>query len=105
MKEGIQQKGFQALLALGRVGQAVVKLSGFAKFSREGFPFEDTRHVVQALAENFSLQHCIWASGWPYLKAPYRLDYTPMLALYADLFSLAECKQIMWHSPKQLFDF
>jgi predicted TIM-barrel fold metal-dependent hydrolase len=105
MKQDTQQKGFQALLALGRAGQAVVKLSGFAKFSNAGFPFEDARPVVEALAENFSLQRCLWASDWPYLKAPYRLDYTPMLALYADLFSLAECEQIMWHSPKQLLNF
>jgi predicted TIM-barrel fold metal-dependent hydrolase len=105
MKQDSQQKGFQALLALGRAGQAVVKLSGFAKFSSAGFPFVDTWAVVEALAENFSLQRCIWASDWPYLKAPYRLDYTPMLALYADLFNLAECEQIMWHSPKQLINF
>jgi predicted TIM-barrel fold metal-dependent hydrolase len=105
IQEGIQQKGFQTLLALGRTGQAVVKLSGFAKFSTAGFPFEDTCIVVEALAENFSLQRCVWASDWPYLKAPYRLDYMPMLALYADLFDLAECEQIMWHTPKQLFDF
>lgn len=102
---GVQQKGFQALLALGRTGQAVVKLSGFAKFSSAGFPFEDTRVFVQALAKNFGLQHCMWASDWPYLKAPYRLDYTPMLALYADLFSIQECEQIMWHSPRQLLQF
>jgi predicted TIM-barrel fold metal-dependent hydrolase len=105
MVEGMAQKGFQALLSLGRGGQAVVKLSGFAKFSRAGFPFDDSRPIVEALAETFSLQRCVWASDWPYLKAPYRLDYTPMLALYADLFSLSECEQIMWHSPQKLFDF
>jgi predicted TIM-barrel fold metal-dependent hydrolase len=105
LQAGVQQKGFQALLALGRTGQAVVKLSGFAKFSNAGFPFEDTRVFVQALAKNFGLQHCMWASDWPYLKAPYRLDYTPMLALYADLFSIQECEQIMWHSPRQLLQF
>jgi predicted TIM-barrel fold metal-dependent hydrolase len=104
-EQDILQKGFQALLALGRTGQAVVKLSGFAKFSAAGFPFVDVRPVVQALAENFSLQRCVWASDWPYLKAPYRLDYTPMIALYADFFSLTECEQIMWHSAKHLFDF
>jgi predicted TIM-barrel fold metal-dependent hydrolase len=105
MSESIHQKGFQALLALGRAEQAVVKLSGFAKFSNRGFPFEDARPVVEASLKNFSLQRCIWASDWPYLKAPYRLDYTPMLALYADLLSFAECEQIMWHSPKKLLNF
>jgi predicted TIM-barrel fold metal-dependent hydrolase len=105
LQAGLNQKGFQALLSLGQEGQAVVKLSGFAKFSKHGFPFEDARPVVEALAKSFSLQRCIWASDWPYLKAPYRLDYLPMLALYAQLFSLSECEQIMWHSPKQHFHF
>jgi predicted TIM-barrel fold metal-dependent hydrolase len=105
LQAGLNQKGFQALLSLGREGQALVKLSGFAKFSKNGFPFEDVRPVVEALAKSFSLQRCLWASDWPYLKAPYRLDYLPMLALYADMFNLPECEQIMWHSPKQLLSF
>lgn len=102
---GLQSRGFQNLLALGREGRAVVKLSGFAKFSSKGYPFEDARPVVDALAKNFGLQACLWASDWPYLKAPCRLDYGPMLALYADLFSLSECEQIMWQTPKQLLGF
>jgi predicted TIM-barrel fold metal-dependent hydrolase len=101
----LSQAGFQALLALGRGGQAVVKLSGFAKFSVQGFPFDDARPAICALAENFGLQRCVWASDWPYLKAPYRLDYGSMLALYADIFDLSECQQIMWHSPKALLGF
>jgi predicted TIM-barrel fold metal-dependent hydrolase len=34
----IQQAGFQTLLALGREGRAVVKVSGYAKFSQAGCP-------------------------------------------------------------------
>jgi predicted TIM-barrel fold metal-dependent hydrolase len=105
LKESLAQPGFQALLALGKEGAAVIKLSGFAKFSQAGFPFEDALPVVESLARHFSLQRCIWASDWPYLKAPYRLDYLPMLAIYADLFSIEECEQIMWHSPQQLLQF
>lgn len=105
LQENASKQGFEALLALGRSGQAVVKLSGFAKFSRAGFPFNDVRPVVESLAKNFSLQRCMWASDWPYLKAPYRLDYLPMMTLYADLFRIEECAQIMWHSPKKLLNF
>ena len=102
---GVRQTGFQALLALGRAGQAVVKLSGFAKFSRHGFPFDDVKPFVEALARDFSMQRCIWASDWPYLKGASRLDYGPMMALFADMFSLQECEQIMWQSPKHLLQF
>jgi predicted TIM-barrel fold metal-dependent hydrolase len=101
----LRQPGFAALLALGRSGQAVVKLSGFAKFSTRGLPFDDAGPVVEALAQAFGLRHCVWASDWPYLKAPERLDYGPMLALYQRWFSTPECEQIMWHSPKALFGF
>lgn len=102
---GVQPKGFQTLLSLGRSGQAVVKLSGFAKFSQSGFPFDDAKPFVEALAHDFGLNRCMWASDWPYLKASPRLDYGPMMALYADMFSRAECVQIMWHSPKSLLGF
>jgi predicted TIM-barrel fold metal-dependent hydrolase len=101
----VNQQGFQTLLSLGRDGRAVVKLSGFAKFSADGYPFADARPVVEALVKNFSLQRCVWASDWPYLKAPYRLDFGPMLAIFADIFDLSECEQIMWHSPRQLLGF
>jgi predicted TIM-barrel fold metal-dependent hydrolase len=102
---GVDQPGFQALLALGHDGQSVIKLSGFAKFSAQGWPFGDARPYIEALAQHFGLQRCIWASDWPYLKAPYRLDFGPMLGVYADLFSMDECEQIMWHSPKALLHF
>jgi predicted TIM-barrel fold metal-dependent hydrolase len=105
IEAGVEQAGFQALLAFGRSGRAVVKLSGLAKFSAQGFPFDDAKPYVEALARNFGLSNCLWASDWPYLKAPYRLDYGPMLALYAHLFDLAECEQIMWHSPKTVLGF
>ncbi len=102
---GLQQAGFQALLSLGGAGHAVVKLSGFAKFSQIGFPFDDAKPFVEALARHFSLQRCLWASDWPYLKGAHRLDYGPMMALLASVFSLHECEQIMWHSPKHLLQF
>jgi predicted TIM-barrel fold metal-dependent hydrolase len=98
---GLDQPGFAALLALGREGRAVVKLSGFAKFSQNGFPFADARPYVEALVQAFGLQQCIWASDWPYLKAPYRLDYGPLLKVYERMFSPTELHQLMWRSPKQ----
>ena len=101
----IQSKGFEALLALGREGRAVVKLSGMAKFSQTGFPFDDVRPCVDALVRHFGWDHCIWASDWPYLKAPYRLDYGPMLRLYERWFAPHERERIMWSTPQRLFGF
>ena len=105
LPDGIQQPGFQHLLALGRERRAVVKVSGFAKFSQTGFPFDDIRPWIDSLVRHFGLEQCVWASDWPYLKAPYRLDYGPMLRIYEQMFSATERHQLMWLSPKHHFGF
>lgn len=101
----MQQAGFQTLLALGREGRAVVKVSGYAKFSQAGFPFPDVRPYADALVQNFGVHQCVWASDWPYLKAPYRLDYGPMLKVFESQFSPAERAAMCWDSPKRHFGF
>ena len=102
---GLAQSGFQSLLALGRERRAVVKISGEVKFANSPFPFDDTRPYVDALLQAFGLEHCLWASDWPYLKAPFRLDYGPMLKRWEQHFSPAERRQIMWDNPVRLFGF
>ena len=102
---GLAQKGFQALLALGREGRTLVKISGFAKFSQTGYPFVDARAYTEALVRAFGLANCVWASDWPYLKAPYRLDYGPMLKVYETTFSASERQAMMWDAPQQHFHF
>lgn len=105
LPSGLHQKGFEDLLALGRDGRAVVKISGFAKFSETGFPFDDVKAYVDALTHNFGLSHCVWASDWPYLRAPYRLDYGPMLRVYEQWFDADERHQLMYLSAKHHFGF
>jgi predicted TIM-barrel fold metal-dependent hydrolase len=105
LNAGVSQPGFQALLALGREGRAVVKISGFAKFSQVGYPFADTRVFTESLVREFGLKNCVWASDWPYLKAPYRLDYGPMLRTYESMFNADERHQLMWSSAKHHFGF
>ncbi len=77
--QGVAQMGFQALLALARNGRVAVKLSGLQKFSGLPPPYEDTRPYLDALLEAFTLDACLWASDWPFLRAPQRLDVGPLL--------------------------
>ena len=100
-----QQAGFQALLALGREGRAVVKISGYAKFSKAGFPFADVRPFIDELVHHFGTRQCVWASDWPYLKAPFRLDYGPMLKVFESQFSKTERDDMLWSAPKEHFGF
>ncbi|PUE26190.1 2-pyrone-4,6-dicarboxylate hydrolase [Limnohabitans sp. JirII-29] len=105
LSDGLQAPGVQALLALGRSGQAVVKISGYAKFSQQLFPFDDVDAHVAQLVQAFGMSRCIWASDWPYLKAPYRLDYGTLLKLVERKFSPEDLQQVMWDNPKRLFGF
>jgi predicted TIM-barrel fold metal-dependent hydrolase len=105
MDGATQQAGFQSLLSLGREGRAVVKLSGYAKFSKAGFPFPDVRPFLDELTHHFGTRHCVWASDWPYLKAPFRLDYGPMLKVFESQFSKSDREVMMWSAPKQHFGF
>jgi predicted TIM-barrel fold metal-dependent hydrolase len=103
---GLQAPAFHALLALGRSGRAAVKLSGYIKFSRVAHPFADTWPFVRALADAFTLDACVWGSDWPFLRAPERVDYGPLLTLVEQLFpDPADRRKLFWQTPRQLFGF
>ena len=117
--QGVGQRGFQALLALGRAGRvansatgsaadkasprALVKLSGYAKFSAQPFPWTDTRPYVDALLDAFGPEGCLWASDWPFLRAPERIDLGTLLQLSHTLLPDAALRrQVMWATPRRL---
>ena len=103
---GIAHPGFAALLELGRRGQATVKLSGYAKFSRQSFPHADTEPYVRALTDAFTLDACVWASDWPFLRAPERIDYGTLLKFVERLFPDADDRRkLLWETPCKLFGF
>lgn len=103
---GLEQPGFQALLALGRQGSACVKLSGCMKFSRQAYPYEDTWPYLRALVDAFTLDACVWGTDWPFLRATQRIDYGPLLKLIELLFPAAdERRKLLWETPCALFGF
>lgn len=105
-QSGLGQAGFKALLALARTKRVSVKLSGYSKFSTAGYPFEDCWSFVQAIVDRFTLEHCMWASDWPYLRAPQRQDYGPLVDLVETLFpDAADRRALLWDTPRKLFGF
>jgi len=103
---GVDQPGFRALLVLGASGRAYVKLSGFVKFSREPAPHEDTWPFVTALVDAFTLDRCMWAADWPYLRAHVHVDYGVLLHLALTLFpDASDRRKVMWDTPRTLFAF
>lgn len=105
-KAGLGQPGFQAMLALGSAGRAAVKLSGHSKFSDQSYPYPDTWPYIRAIVEAFTLDACVWGSDWPFLRAPERVDYGPLLVLAEKLFpDPAERQKLFWDTPRRLFGF
>lgn len=103
---GLDQPGFKALLGLARTKRAFVKLSGYEKFSREPYPYIDVQPYVRALIETFTLDACVWASDWPFLKATKRVDYGPLLKLVENLLpGEHDRRKLLWETPQKLFGF
>ena len=103
---GVEQPGFQALLALARTGRVAVKLSGYQKFSALPPPYEDTRPFIDALLDAFTLDACLWASDWPFLKAPQRLDVGPLLRQVERLLpDAADRRKLFWDTPRRWLGF
>ncbi len=103
---GLNQPGFQAVLELGRRGNAAVKLSGPFRYSSQGWPYEDCDPFVQALIEAFTLDNCVWGSDWPFVRIPRRMDYGPthrMLSRW--LPDAADARKVLWESPQRWFGF
>jgi predicted TIM-barrel fold metal-dependent hydrolase len=103
---GVGQPGFRALLGLARRGGVAVKLSGQQKFSALPPPYDDTRPYLEALLEAFTLDACLWASDWPFLRAAQRLDVGPLLRQVARLLpDPSERLKLFWDTPRRWLGF
>lgn len=103
---GLGQPGFQALLELGRRGNAAIKLSGVFRYSKEAWPHADVEPFVQALVEAFTLEHCVWGSDWPFVRVPHRMDYGPVQALLTRWLPDPVARgKVLWDTPARWFGF
>ncbi len=103
---GPAQPGFQALLALAETKRAAVKLSGFNKCSVQHYPWLDAQPFVDELMQAYPPHQLLWASDGPFLKAPARIDYAPLLTLFERLVPDPAARHaIQWETPKRLLGF
>jgi predicted TIM-barrel fold metal-dependent hydrolase len=105
LRDGPDSPGQRALEELAADGKSVIKLSGFAKFSNEAYPFEDARTHAQRMHALFGTDRCLWASDWPFLRAPYRMDYGTLIQLAARWFRPDDLQKMMWDNPLRCFQF
>lgn len=102
----LDHPGFWALLNLAETKRAHVKISGFAKFSNESYPFKDIHPYVRAIIDAYTPERCLWASDWPFLRPPERQDYGPLIQLAETFFpDEAERRAVFWDNPCRLFGF
>lgn len=106
VSRGVAQPGFQTLLALGREGDAVVKLSGPFRSSVQGYPYRDVDPFVEAAIEAFTIDNCIWGSDWPFVRMDERMDYGLGLVCLPRWLPDAESRRkVLWTNPQRLFAF
>ncbi len=106
VRRGLAQPGFATLLAFGKSGNAVVKLSGPFRCSADGVPYRDVDPFIAAAIDAFTLENCIWGSDWPFVRMAERVDYSPGLAcLTRWLPNPDDRRKVLWENPARLFGF
>ena len=57
---------------------------------------------MRALVDAFGPERCVWASDWPFLRAPARIDYGPLLQLFAEIVPDDPVRRaILWDTPRR----
>jgi predicted TIM-barrel fold metal-dependent hydrolase len=102
----LNQPGFQAVLALVRETDAIVKLSAPFRTSAQPFPHVDVEPFIAAVVERYGVDRCIWGSDWPFLNTTQRVEYGKLLSLLARwLPDTADRERVLWLNPARLFGF
>jgi predicted TIM-barrel fold metal-dependent hydrolase len=102
----VAQPGFRAVLALGREGQASVKLSAPFRLSSRPDSYGDLDAFVEALLGAFGPSACVFGSDWPFLGLRARPDLGRVLkALGRWLPDRRDRQRVLWDNPFRLFGF
>ena len=100
---GLGQPGFQAVLRLGREGNAAVKLS--APFRISG-TYADLEPFARTVIEAFGVENCVWGSDWPFINMDTPMRYAAALqAVEHWLDEAGDLDRVLWHNPVRLFGF
>jgi predicted TIM-barrel fold metal-dependent hydrolase len=105
-RSGINEVGFNAILAMADTGRAVVKLSGAFRESRQAFPHRDLDPFAEAILKAYTPDNCIWGSDWPFLNVDPKPDYRQTLDwLENRLPDEVQRHKVLWETPSRLFGF
>lgn len=109
---GVNDPGFQALLALMQEGRFWVKLSAPYRLSELPYPWHDVTPFARALIAA-APDRLVWGSDWPHPAVPGHMpanfvmpndgDLLDILALWTADVSVQ--KKILTENPRKLYDF
>jgi predicted TIM-barrel fold metal-dependent hydrolase len=103
---GTRHAGFQAVLALGREGNAIAKLSSLFRVSRMLEGFDDQDPFVDKLLKAFGVDRFIWGSDWPFINVPRRPNYADLMTpLSRWLPDAGDRARVLAGNPRRLFGF
>ena len=61
---------------------------------------------MDALLDAFGPEGCLWASDWPFLRAPERIDLGALMQLTRALLpDAAVRRQVLWDTPRRVLDW
>jgi predicted TIM-barrel fold metal-dependent hydrolase len=105
LAEGVDQPGFQAVLQLGRAGNAAIKLSAPFRISRSP-AYDDVKPFVRAAIDAFGIENCVWGSDWPFINMDAPMTYAAALkSVETWLDDAADLDRVLWQNPVRLFGF
>jgi len=103
---GLGAPGFQAVLELGRSGNAALKLSAPFRLAPKRGDYGAIQGHAEALLAAFGKEGCIWGSDWPFLGMDYEIRYADCLAALARwLPDAADRDRVLRDNPARLFGF
>jgi predicted TIM-barrel fold metal-dependent hydrolase len=66
----------------------------------------DVDPFIAAAIRAFTLDRCVWGSGWPFVRHDARMDHGPEFACVVRWLPAETNQQkLMWETPKRLFGF
>jgi predicted TIM-barrel fold metal-dependent hydrolase len=106
VREPVAQPGFQAVLGLGRIGRAYIKLSAPYRSSLTASPHADLTPFVRAAIDAFGIDRCIFGSDWPFLNTGPTIHYVDQLAWLAhEVPDPASRRKVLDDNPRLVYGF
>jgi predicted TIM-barrel fold metal-dependent hydrolase len=103
---GLDAPGFRAVLALGRAGRAIIKLSAPFRVAAANDNYAALDAHVEALLGAFDAERRLWGSDWPFLGLPAGVTYGASLsALRRWLPDDGDRDATLRRNPARLFGF